>query len=65
MPRSGWFRRQQSTDRSRGATAAKLTAGGAALVLIAGISIVALDAPGSHAAPVPSVPLMRPFWTLG
>ena len=40
---------------SRGATAAKLTAGGAALVLVAGISIVALDAPGSHAAPVPSV----------
>ena len=34
---------------SRGATAAKLTAGGAALVLVAGISIVALDAPGSHA----------------
>jgi peptidoglycan hydrolase-like protein with peptidoglycan-binding domain len=40
---------------TRGATAAKLTAGGAALVLVAGISIVALDAPGSHAAPVPSV----------
>ena len=39
---------------TRGATAAKLTAGGAALVLVAGISIVALDAPGSHAAPVPS-----------
>ncbi len=55
MPRSGWFRRQQSTPGTRGATAAKLTAGGAALVLVAGISIVALDAPGSHAAPVPSV----------
>jgi peptidoglycan hydrolase-like protein with peptidoglycan-binding domain len=40
---------------TRGATAAKLTAGGAALVLVAGISIVAFDAPGSHAAPVPSV----------
>jgi peptidoglycan hydrolase-like protein with peptidoglycan-binding domain len=55
VSRSGWFRRQQSTLGTRGATAAKLTAGGAALVLVAGISIVALDAPGSHAAPVPSV----------
>jgi peptidoglycan hydrolase-like protein with peptidoglycan-binding domain len=53
VPRSGWFRRQQPLG-TRGATAAKLTAGGAALVLLAGISIVALDAPGSHAAPVPS-----------
>ena len=32
-----------------------LTAGGAALVFAAGISIVAFDAPGSHANPVPSV----------
>ena len=54
MPRSGWFRRQQSVG-ARGATAAKLTAGGAALVLVAGISIVAFGAPGSHAAGVPSV----------
>jgi peptidoglycan hydrolase-like protein with peptidoglycan-binding domain len=54
VPRSGWFRRQQSLG-TRGATAAKLTAGGAALVLAAGISIVAFDAPGSHAAGVPSV----------
>jgi peptidoglycan hydrolase-like protein with peptidoglycan-binding domain len=55
VPRSGWFRRQQPKLGTRGATAAKLTAGGAALVLVAGISIVAFDAPGSHAAPVPSV----------
>jgi peptidoglycan hydrolase-like protein with peptidoglycan-binding domain len=54
VPRSGWFRRQQSLG-TRWAAAAKLTAGGAALVLVAGISIVAFAAPGSHAAPVPSV----------
>jgi peptidoglycan hydrolase-like protein with peptidoglycan-binding domain len=34
---------------------AALTAGGAALVLVAGLSIVAFDAPGSHAAPLSSV----------
>jgi peptidoglycan hydrolase-like protein with peptidoglycan-binding domain len=49
VSRSGWFR------NTRGATAAKLTAGGAALVLMAGLSIVAFDAPGSHAAPLASV----------
>ena len=55
MSRSGWFRKQQSMLVTRGAAAVKLTAGGAALVLLAGISIVAFDAPGSHAAPVSSV----------
>jgi hypothetical protein len=55
VSRSGWFRRQQSVLVTRGATAAKLTAGSAALVLLAGISIVAFDAPGSHAAPATSV----------
>jgi peptidoglycan hydrolase-like protein with peptidoglycan-binding domain len=65
VSRSGWFRKQQPMLEGDGATAAKpsgsrwkgrrgagLTAGGAAMVLVAGIAIVAFDSPGSHAAQV-------------
>jgi peptidoglycan hydrolase-like protein with peptidoglycan-binding domain len=65
VSRPGWFRNQQSMLVTRGATAgklsaakisaAKITAGSAALVLLAGLSIVAFGAPGSHAAPASSV----------
>ena len=64
MSRSGWFRKQQPMLEGDGTTAAKpsgsrwkgqrglaLTAGGAAMVLVAGIAVVAFDSPGSHAAP--------------
>ena len=64
MSRSGWFRKQQPMLEGDGTTAAKpsgsrwkgrrglaLTAGGAAMVLVAGITVVAFDSPGSHAAP--------------
>jgi peptidoglycan hydrolase-like protein with peptidoglycan-binding domain len=64
VSRSGWFRRRQSTlvtdgtatvkpDRSRRkGRGAALTAGGAAMVLAAGVAIVAFAAPRSHADPV-------------
>jgi peptidoglycan hydrolase-like protein with peptidoglycan-binding domain len=64
VSRPGWFGKQHSklvTDgstatkriwRRSGGRAAALTAGGAALVLVAGVVIVAVGAPGSHAAPV-------------
>jgi peptidoglycan hydrolase-like protein with peptidoglycan-binding domain len=66
VSRSGWFRRQQSmlvTDGTAEAKpsgskskrrAAALTASSAAMVLAAGIAIVAFASPGSHAAPVSS-----------
>jgi L,D-transpeptidase catalytic domain/Bacterial Ig-like domain len=64
VSRSGWFGKQRSelgTDgsvatkriwRRSGGRAAALIASGAALVLAAGVVIVAVGAPGSHAAPV-------------
>ena len=65
MSRSGWFRKQQpmlgtdgtteakpSGSRLKGRRGAALTAGSAAMVLAAGIAIVAVASPGSHAAPV-------------
>jgi peptidoglycan hydrolase-like protein with peptidoglycan-binding domain len=65
VSRSGWFRKQQPMLEGDGATAAKpsgsrrrgrravaLTASSAAMVLVAGIAIVAFDSPGSHAAQV-------------
>jgi lipoprotein-anchoring transpeptidase ErfK/SrfK len=65
VSRSGWFRKQQPTLEGEGTAAAKpsgsrwkgrrgvvLTASGAAMVLAAGIAIVAFASPGSHAAPV-------------
>jgi peptidoglycan hydrolase-like protein with peptidoglycan-binding domain len=64
VSRSGWFRRRQSTLVTDGTTATKriwrgtaargaaLTASSAALVLVAGVVIVAFASPGSRAAPV-------------
>ena len=65
MSRSGWFRKQQpmlgtdgtteakpSGSRLKGRRGAALTAGGAAMVLVAGVAIVTVASPGSHAAPV-------------
>ena len=65
MSRSGWFRKQQpmlgtdgtteakpSGSRLKGRRGAALTAGSAAMVLVAGIAIVIVGSPGSHAAPV-------------
>ena len=65
MPRSGWFRKQQAMLAADGTTAAKpsrsrlrgrrgaaWTAGGAAMVVAAGVAIITLASPGSHAAPV-------------
>src|SRR5215467_6059168 len=65
VSRSGWFRKQQPMLADDGTTAAKpsgsrlkgrrglaLTASGAAMVLGAGVAIVAFASPGSHAAPV-------------
>ena len=65
MSRSGWFRKQQpmlATDgtsttrprgsRLRGRRGAALTAGGAVMVLVAGVAIVTLAPRGSHPAPV-------------
>ena len=64
MSRFGWFGKQQSMLVTDGTTetkpvskgskgrAAALTASSAALVLAAGIFIVAFASPGSHAAPV-------------
>ena len=67
MPRSGWFRKQQPMlvadgtsaakpggSRLRGRRGAALTAGGAAMVVVAGVAIVTFVSPGSHAAPVPA-----------
>ena len=64
MSRSGWFRKQQpmlatdgtaakpSGSRLKGRRGAALTASGAAMVLAAGVAIIAFASPGSHAAPV-------------
>jgi peptidoglycan hydrolase-like protein with peptidoglycan-binding domain len=64
VSRSGWFGKQRSTlgtggtaetkpiRRRTGGRAAVLIASGAALVLVAGIAIVAFGVPRSHAAPV-------------
>ncbi len=65
MSRSGWFRKQQPMLEGEGTTEAKpngsrlkgrrglaLTAGSAAMVLVAGVAIVAFASPGSHADPV-------------
>jgi hypothetical protein len=57
VSRSGWFRRQQPLLAKSGTSArrgAAVTASSAALVLVAGISIVAFAAPGSHASAVAS-----------
>jgi peptidoglycan hydrolase-like protein with peptidoglycan-binding domain len=64
VSRSGWFRKQQPMLEGDGTTAAKpsgprlkgrrglaLTASSAAMVLVAGVAIVAFASPGSHAAP--------------
>jgi peptidoglycan hydrolase-like protein with peptidoglycan-binding domain len=64
VSRSGWFRKQQPMLEGDGTTAAKpsrsrlkgrrglaLTASSAAMVLVAGVAIVTLASPGSHAAP--------------
>jgi peptidoglycan hydrolase-like protein with peptidoglycan-binding domain len=63
VSRSGWFRKQQPMLEGDGTAAAKpdgsrwkgrkglaLTASGAAMVLVAGVAIVAFASPGSHAA---------------
>ncbi len=65
MSRSGWFRKHQPVLEGDGTTAAKpsgsrlqgrrgvaLTATSAAMVLVAGVAIVAFASPGSHAAQV-------------
>jgi peptidoglycan hydrolase-like protein with peptidoglycan-binding domain len=65
VSRSGWFRKQQPMLADDGTTAGKpsgsrlkgrrgsaLTASGAAMVLGAGVAVVAFASPGSHAAPV-------------
>jgi peptidoglycan hydrolase-like protein with peptidoglycan-binding domain len=65
VSRSGWFRKQQPMLDSDGTTAAKpsrsrvrgrrgvvLTASGAAVVLLAGVAVVAFASPGGHADPV-------------
>ena len=65
MSRSGWFRKRQPMLDADGTAAAKpsgsrlkgrrgvaLTATSAAMVLVAGVAVVAFDSPGSHAAPV-------------
>jgi peptidoglycan hydrolase-like protein with peptidoglycan-binding domain len=65
VSRSGWFRKQQPMLEGDGTAAAKpsrlrlkgrrgavLTASGAAMVLLAGVAVVAFASPGSHAAPV-------------
>jgi peptidoglycan hydrolase-like protein with peptidoglycan-binding domain len=62
VSRSGWFRKQQPMLAGDGTAAAKpkgrrgaaLTASGAAMVLLAGVGVVAFASPGSHAAPVTS-----------
>ena len=65
MSRSGWFRKQQPMLEGDGTAADKpggsrwkgrrglaLTASSAAMVLVAGVAVVAFASPGSHAAPV-------------
>ena len=65
MSRSGWFRKRQSVLEGEGVIEAQpsgsrrkrrrgaaLTASSAAMVLAAGVAIVAFGSPGSHAAPV-------------
>jgi hypothetical protein len=67
VSRSGWFRKQQplldsdgtteaepSQPRRKGRRALVLTASGAAVVLLAGVAIIALASPGDHADPVPA-----------
>jgi hypothetical protein len=63
VPRSGWFRKQQAmldtggtaADKSDGSRKGRrglaLTAGSAAIVLAAGVGVVAFASPGSHASP--------------
>jgi peptidoglycan hydrolase-like protein with peptidoglycan-binding domain len=64
VSRSGWFRKQQpmpgadgsagaepSGSRLKGRRSAALTASSAAMVLVAGLAVVACGSPGSHAAP--------------
>jgi peptidoglycan hydrolase-like protein with peptidoglycan-binding domain len=63
VPRSGWFRKQQTLLDTGGTAADKpdgsrkgrrglaLTAGSAAIVLAAGVGVVAFGSPGSHASP--------------
>jgi peptidoglycan hydrolase-like protein with peptidoglycan-binding domain len=64
VSRSGWFRKplsmlategtaedKPSGSRWKGRRGTALTASGAAMVLVAGIAIVAFASPGSHAAP--------------
>jgi peptidoglycan hydrolase-like protein with peptidoglycan-binding domain len=64
--RPGWFRKKQTMQTADGAEAAKpgesqwkgrgaaLTAGAAAMVLLAGVGVAVFVSPGSHAAPVTS-----------
>jgi peptidoglycan hydrolase-like protein with peptidoglycan-binding domain len=64
VSRSGWFRKRQSMpeggateaepsgSRKKRRRGAALTASSAAMVLAAGVAIVAFASPGSHAAPV-------------
>jgi peptidoglycan hydrolase-like protein with peptidoglycan-binding domain len=65
VSRSGWFRKRQPVLEGDGTTAAKpsgsrwqgrrglaLTATSAAMVLVAGVAVVAFASPGSHAAQV-------------
>jgi peptidoglycan hydrolase-like protein with peptidoglycan-binding domain len=65
VSRSGWFRKRQPMLDADGTAAAKpsgsrlkgrrgvaLTATSAAMVLVAGVAVVAFDSPGSHAAQV-------------
>jgi len=65
VSRSGWFRKRQPMLDADGTAAAKpsgsrlkgrrgvaLTATSAAMVLVAGVAVVAFASPGSHAAPV-------------
>jgi peptidoglycan hydrolase-like protein with peptidoglycan-binding domain len=64
--RSGWFRKQPTMQTADGTAearpgesqrrghAAAMTAGGAAMVLLAGVGVAVFVSPGSHAAPVTS-----------
>jgi hypothetical protein len=67
VSRSGWFRKQQplldtdgttaaepSQPRRKGRRAAVLIASGGAVVLLAGVAIIALASPGDHADRVPA-----------
>jgi peptidoglycan hydrolase-like protein with peptidoglycan-binding domain len=66
VSRPGWFRKQQTMQTANGTGEAKpgesrwkgrgtaLTAGGAAMVLLAGVGVAVFASPGSHAAPATS-----------